>query len=199
MVAGGGGGAEWNLSIGGNGGGLEGNPGQSMCEYKKICNDVISTGGTQTKGGFSSTNNGWKHIDGAFGFVQYVEDSADMGGYGGNGYFSGGSFDYSGAGGGGSSFVSGYEGCIALAGEDNETMSPTNSSIHYSGYFFESPSIQRGNSSMPLYFNKHSHGIGNKGRGCIRITILSYKFTCHPNLYFNFHDFTYIFILLFDS
>lgn len=195
MVAGGGGGAEWNMSIGGNAGGLEGGTSISQCTSKGLCPGVNATGGTQTRGGISSTDNSWKHVDGAFGSVQIVINSTDMGGYGGNGYFSGGSLDWAGAGGDGSSFISGFDGCIALLDENSSTLSQ-NSSIHYSGYFFESPSMQRGNTSMPFYYNKNAHGIGNKGRGCIRITILNYLFTCHNNIYFNFRFLTHVFVLI---
>ncbi|EAY09326.1 loricrin, putative [Trichomonas vaginalis G3] len=135
MVAAGGGGAEWAGSIGGNGGGLEGEPGHSACDSEgevHYCSGVITNGATQKNGGSSSTDNGWRHANGKFEVAPLIEGSTDMGGMGGNGYWSGATLDISGAGSGGSSFVSGYEGCIALKSEDSDEMSDTNSFVHYS-------------------------------------------------------------------
>ncbi|EAY13408.1 hypothetical protein TVAG_424400 [Trichomonas vaginalis G3] len=104
--------------------------------------------------------------------ASYNPNSGDFGGMGGNGYYSGASIDYAGAGSGGSSFISGYEGCIALNSEADNSPNPNNSSIHYSGKYFINPIMIQGNNTMPLYTSA-SPGIGNSGRGAIRITVLA--------------------------
>ncbi|EAX97659.1 hypothetical protein TVAG_229260 [Trichomonas vaginalis G3] len=182
MVAGGGGGAEWRGTIAGNGGGLEGGTGVSGCYNNfTVCPEVFATGGSQKSGGFI-TSDFWKHANGLFGMAAYVKNSIDLDGLGGNGYWSGASFDYSGGGGGGSSFISGYDGCIALEDENSEVPSTKNSSIHYSGYYFETATMQKGNTSMPLYYSRYAYGIGNNYSGCIRITILpDYNLSCECN------------------
>ncbi|EAY05536.1 hypothetical protein TVAG_318910 [Trichomonas vaginalis G3] len=193
LIAGGGGGSEWHNSIGGNGGGLEGGKGFSNCSLNyEPCPNSISGGGTQRSGGSSAPN--FRTLigyQGSFG-VSYVNyNSDDMGGIGGNGYFSGGSVDRAGAGGGGSSFISGYDGCIALNSSLNENPSPINSSIHYSGIKFINPVMIQGNNTMPLFFKSETsiRGIGNNNRGAIRITIVSLK-KCTENsmcqIYFPF-------------
>ncbi|EAY10395.1 hypothetical protein TVAG_109790 [Trichomonas vaginalis G3] len=152
---------------------------------------MFSTGGNQTAGGRASVNNrfNWDKIasgiDGDFGYVPVGNVDEDYGGLGGNGYWSGASQRNAGSGGGGSSFVSGHPGCIALENEDSNAPSLTNSSIHYSKYRFYSTNIISGNSSMPLYFSRTSNGIGNQNIGNIRITILSFDriVSCVNNIY----------------
>ncbi|EAY14272.1 hypothetical protein TVAG_487150 [Trichomonas vaginalis G3] len=190
MVSGGGGGAEWATSIGGNGGGIQGGIGYYCYEESNSCFDLNSGGGSQTSGGTpASTKSRFSGIPGLFGISNVKYSSSDFGAVGGNGYYSGASIDYAGAAGGGSSFISGYEGCIALKGPTDETPSPSNSSIHYSKIFFTNPIMIQGNQTMPLYYNPESRGIGNNDRGAIRITILSNDCSCnhryfHSNIYF---------------
>ncbi|EAX93791.1 hypothetical protein TVAG_339140 [Trichomonas vaginalis G3] len=177
------GGSEWANSKGGHGGGLEGGKGYSPC-WEASCQDSISGGGIQTSGGKAAQSyNEMIGIKGLFGMSPVNYNSADMGGIGGNGYYSGGSIEVAGAGGGGSSFISGYEGCVALNSSLNENPSPTNSSIHYSGIKFFNPTMIQGNNEMPLFINSGTIncGIGNKNRGAIRITIISGK-KCTENL-----------------
>ncbi|EAX87428.1 hypothetical protein TVAG_052640 [Trichomonas vaginalis G3] len=149
-------------------------------------------GGTQLQGGFASKVNKFgtyvkPGYDGLFGMSTNVNIS-NWGGIAGNGYWSGGSPAWAGAGGGGSSFVSGHEGCIALNSSENENPNPNNSSVHYSNIAFLQPSMHRGNTTMPLYYSPNAYGIGNKGRGCIRITILSFpEPTCRSFLSFSFN------------
>ncbi|EAY16075.1 PE-PGRS protein, putative [Trichomonas vaginalis G3] len=214
MVSGGGGGAEWPGSIGGNAGGLIGGIGKTNCSYHSWdCSTVKSGGGTQTSGGAASPS---VHSDdetqpsggssptvrwitgfpGLFGMANIDYESADFGGVGGNGYYSGASVNYTGAGGGGSSFISGYEGCTALNSSLDETPSQSNSSIHHTEIFFTSPIMIEGNKTMPLYFSPSSRGIGNSYRGAIRITDLSFKF-CSDNLELLYFHAKHIFICLF--
>ncbi|EAX99336.1 hypothetical protein TVAG_181930 [Trichomonas vaginalis G3] len=176
LVAGGGGGSEWTGSRGGHGGGLLGGEGYPSCGEN--CPDAITGGGSQIAGGKAD-----EELKGLFGKSPINYNSADMGGIGGNGYYSGGSNEVQGAGGGGSSFISGYEGCIALNSSLNENPNPTGSSIHYSGIKFFNPTMIQGNNEMPLFFKSGStnRGIGNKNRGAIRITIISGK-KCTENL-----------------
>ena len=172
LVSGGGGGSEWAGSQGGHGGGLEG--GASNRDAK---------GGTQTRGGIACHDFiGYNCTEGLFGMASYVSNSYDFGGMGGNGYYSGASIDYAGAGGGGSSFISGYEGCIALNSDADNSPNPNNSSIHYSGKYFINPIMIQGNNPMPLYASD-SYGIGNLGRGVIRITVLSYYLCTNQRSY----------------
>lgn len=175
FVAGGGGSSEWPGSIGGNGGGLNGTNGQSDCNFDgSICPDVISEGGTQISGGkatneviFDENVNGYG-LNGMFGVSP--QSDGDMGGIGGSGYYSGASFTYSGAGGGGSSFISGHPECVALKNSESEETS--NSNVHYSQIKFRSTKMKIGNTTMPLYYSRHSQGKGNHGKGALRITIL---------------------------
>lgn len=177
LVAGGGASSEWIGSIGGHGGGLNGSRGLSDClNDGSICDDVKTTGGTQTSGGIATPENYFKDVtsyglNGTFGVSPQI--SGDMGGIGGSGYYSGASLYYAGSGGGGSSFISGHPGCIAL--KDSSSEAPSNSNIHYSRIQFTSTRMITGYNDMPLYFSAHSHGKGNKNRGAIRITILSYE------------------------
>ena len=165
------------------------------------CSESRSGGGTQISGGsaaptvVSPTNKLLTGYPGLFGISPVNYSSNDMGGIGGNGYYSGASVNYTGSGGGGSSFISGYEGCIALNSSLDETPSPTNSPIHYSGIFFTNPIMIEGNKNMPLYYSPISRGIGNKGRGAIRITILlSQACSCNNNicLYLRFSHILYL-------
>ncbi|EAY16076.1 hypothetical protein TVAG_278420 [Trichomonas vaginalis G3] len=197
MVAGGGGGSEWPGSTGGHAGGLVGGVGQTVCKNSGWdCSSVKSGGGTQISGGSAAPTVQWiSGIRGLFGKSPINYKFKDMGGIGGNGYYSGASVNYTGSGGGGSSFISGYEGCIALNSSLDETPSPTNSPIHYSGIFFTNPIMIEGNKNMPLYYSPISRGIGNKGRGAIRITILlSQACSCNNNicLYLRFSHILYL-------
>ncbi|EAY16073.1 hypothetical protein TVAG_278390 [Trichomonas vaginalis G3] len=159
------------------------------------CSESRSGGGTQTSGGsaaptvVSPTNKLLTGYPGLFGISPVNYSSNDMGGIGGNGYYSGASVNYTGSGGGGSSFISGYEGCIALNSSLDETPSPTNSPIHYSGIFFTNPIMIEGNKNMPLYYSPSSRGIGNKSRGAIRISVLLLKICSYKNLCLNYRFF----------
>lgn len=191
MVSGGGGGAEWSKSIGGNGGGIQGGTGYTNClvDGQNSCPELISGGGSQTSGGTASPSKGLiSGFRGMFGISPLKYSSSDFGSVGGNGYYSGASTDHAGAAGGGSSFISGYEGCIALKGPTDETPSPSNSPIHYSKYFFTNPIMIQDNQTMPLYYSPETRGIGNNGKGAIRITILLKDFSCNHR-YFNSNSF----------
>ncbi len=154
MVAGGGGGATYNLN-GGNGGALTGG-------------DVTySKGGTQTTGYAFG-----KGMDGV-----YVNSNVDVAG-GGSGYYGGfaNSSPYNtwtSAGAGGSSFISGHSGCDAIALEStSDNIVHTGQNIHYSNFVFKDTQMIAGNASMP---NTTGSGnmTGNAGNGYARITKIS--------------------------
>ena len=128
MVAAGGGGASWETE-GGAGGGLEG-----------LTNRKISVPGTQISGY-------------QFGIGQDGYGTGDSNGVAGSGggYYGGTTSDYSDnaeAGAGGSSYVSGYEGCNAISKDStSENIIHTGQSIHYSNKRFLYSVILDGNNS----------------------------------------------------
>ena len=158
MVAGGGGGTSWDTQ-GGAAGGLEG--------YAVNKNTV---GGSQTRG--------YKFGIGQDGYG--TGDSDGVAGAGG-GYYGGTASDsnYSGvyeSAAGGSSFISGHEGCDAideLSTEDN--IIHTSQNIHYSGRkFTDTEMIDGEDSNMP---SKDGEGTitGNSGNGYVKIKIVKLK------------------------
>ena len=128
MVAAGGGGAT-NLTAGGAGGGLEG-----------LTNRTKSQPGTQISGY-------------QFGIGQDGYGTGDSNGVAGSGggYYGGTTSDYSDnaeAGAGGSSYVSGYEGCKAISKDSTSgNISHTEGSLHYSNKKFLYSVILDGNNS----------------------------------------------------
>ena len=144
MVAGGGGGAcLWGSQAGGGaGGGLTGGKGSSV----KAANTTkagIATGGTQIAGGSD---------DGKFG----IGANQKSGGSGGGGYYGGGTKGvtdgYRQAGAGGSSYISGHAGCIAINSATDitpkvQTYSQIEDSYHYSGLVFRNTSMTAGKNS----------------------------------------------------
>ncbi|EAY15760.1 hypothetical protein TVAG_188110 [Trichomonas vaginalis G3] len=141
--------------------------------------------------GFSSQlnySNGGSHISGGFGEGVYkgrfgfgggnkdrtLENGIDGNGSGGGGYFGGSASrnDSYAGGAGGSSFISGHKGCIAIAEdftEENMKFSESyDPSIHFSGLSFFNTEMIDGNHYMPL--PNGSYGYGNTGNGVIRIT-----------------------------
>ena len=126
MVAAGGGGASWRTA-GGAGGGLEG-----------LTNRSRSVPGKQTEG--------YKFGIGQDGYG--VGESNGVAGSGG-GYYGGTTSDYVDnceAGAGGSSFISGYDGCDAIAENSTENnIIHTGQSIHYSKKVFINTKILDGN------------------------------------------------------
>ena len=146
MVAGAGGGcgAE-NNAQGGDGGGLVGGTGGNG-GYPAY----PTTGGTQISGGTVGTSE--NSSIGRFGYALQAEisvkNSCWNGGAGG-GYY-GGACGYGQGGAGGSSFISGYTGCNAIAESSTETnIIHTGSPNHYSGYVFTNGVMKAGNESMP--------------------------------------------------
>ena len=136
MVAGAGGGGGRYSAKGGNGGGLTGTNGNG------------STGGTQTSGG---TSNGKFGIGANGPTTNYGKGCGGGGYYGGGANAAGNSYYHSGS--GGSSFISGMDGCNAI----DENGNHTGQSIHYSGLYFTECKTQAGI---------------NRGNGYVIITML---------------------------
>ena len=180
MVAAGGGGAEWARAIGGNGGALIGGSSLSTIYnssyYKEPCNGATQTSGTICPRRIFSNYNvsSYPGTFGSSGNVTENVQSNDYGGFGGGGYYGGTSYDYSFAGSGGSSFISGHPGCNSI--RSKLPINHTDTPFHYSGYVFTDTVMIEGNKTMPLPYCCKKEGIYNSSRGgAFRITLLSYE------------------------
>lgn len=150
MVAAGGGGASY-YTAGGDAGGLEG------ITYRGVIKP-----GTQISG--------YKFGVGQDGYgVGYSNGVAGSG----SGYYGGTTSDYADdgeAGAGGSSFISGYEGCDAISEESTENnIIHTNQANHYSGKVFINAKMLKGTDTMPT-IDGTSTMTGNSGNGYVKIT-----------------------------
>ena len=204
IAAGGGGGAYWgNIGNGAGGyaGGLIGGEGKILFtaypsggEDNRILDN--STGGTQISGGL--TNNKLYTANGLFGIGGSSQglNGPTVGSGGGGGYYGGGAgYDQgwsTSAGAGGSSFISGHDGCLAIdknsleeninlksgCTEDSKTIE---CSIHYSNYKFENTEMIDGlgykwtieageQTGMPSPSGEIE--MGHDGNGYARITYL---------------------------
>lgn len=79
------------------------------------------------------------------------------------------------SGAGGSSYISGYNGCIAIKSKDSsepktDTYSNIEDSYHYSNLIFENAVILGGKETMPNYIEGEETITGNSGNGYARIT-----------------------------
>ena len=189
MVAAGGGGAIYipnDLNCfycqnGGSGGGLIGENGNLKVYILTDTNATIASGATQISGGKNGNNNTYQN----FGIVDNIYGSAK----GGGGYYSGGNGyrgdSITGTGAGGSSFVSGHDGCDAIKEKSTENnIIHTGQSIHYSGLYFTNTIMIDGAGynwttekekyvGMPTHDGKDIMD-GNKGNGYAKITLISY-------------------------
>ena len=182
MVAGGGGGGyeNYNYLYGGAGGGLKGSNG-TMGSSGGV---TISYGGTQISGGQGGTGTNTNGFPGGFGYggsatKKYL--AAGGGGYYGGGT-SGVSNSTAGTGAGGSSFISGHNGCNAIDEASIQSqIIHTGQSNHYSGYTFTNTKMVDGNgynwttvkssyTGMPSY-SSYGTMTGNSGNGYARITL----------------------------
>ena len=177
IVAGAGGGAGYHV-YGGNGGTLQGENGGDS-----ITANHAGKGGTQTTGGTGGTGG---YSNGAAGTFGKGANGTSFSAAGGSGYYGGGSsgVDTSshGTGGGGSSYISGHLGSVAVTsqtvltprlGSNNEQCANGTTDIvcsyHYSEKIFENTVMLAGSEEMPAY-DGNSTMIGNVGNGHIRIT-----------------------------
>lgn len=187
MISAGGGGAG-GLGQGGSGGaltGISGNIKSAALSHEH----TISTGGTQV-------SVGTKTIYNINGNSQYVNDTVGefgVGGHGagkkcagsggGGGYYGGAGVRNMGGAGGGSSFISGHNGCDAIASSSTLTnIVHTGQANHYSGYVFKNTvmidgagyrwtNIKGEQTGMPTHDGK-STMTGNTGNGYAKITYI---------------------------
>ena len=191
MIAAGGGGEvrfdegskKGKAARGGFGGVYRGSDGDhSNSPVGDINNHVDSTGGTQKSGGNGGGDAeygvGNKGSFGKGASANPIKNEWPCSG-GGSGYFGGGSGGVSasnlGSGAGGSSFVSGKEGCEAIKSGTNENSFEFSGSIHMSGLRFTNIIMKAGNETFLSPFGYEE--IGHKGNGAIRIRLII-TFSC---------------------
>jgi len=187
MVASGGGGSKSHATApnysgnGGIGGDLTGgnaNTASSTCY-------AYGLGGTQTSGGKVQTctsdgradsavsmfGNGWPTIS-----SYYLSGNTYAGG--GGGYYGGGRGHHA-PGAGGSSYISGHSGAIAITSQTDITpksgcsngTTDISCSYHYSNKIFTNPDMKAGNEKLPTH-DLASTMTGNSGNGYARITLI---------------------------
>ena len=181
MVAGGGGGSysrtsHSNYSDGGQGGALIGIDGNIYSEAteKKL---KPATGATQIAGGSNSDSSLPNNYTGLFGSGGYAEFSREWtprsgggGGYYGGGAGVSGKQEVSSAS-GGSSYISGYDGCNSIAEPSTEeNIIHTGNIIHYSGKYFLYTRMESGRNYMPSPSDTTTEVQGNSGNGYAKIT-----------------------------
>ena len=95
------------------------------------------------------------------------------------GYYGGISSDvnYQSSGSGGSGFISGHEGCIAIKSISEiipkvQTYTKIEDSYHYSGKIFTNTVLLDGNQDMPSYKKDGENMKGNDDNGHCRITLI---------------------------
>ena len=193
IVAAGGGSAEWAYSVGGNGGTIEG--GQSLSATSSYDPSFFDPcpGAKQTKGsecpGLPFQRSYYYSAQGTFGSAgrpqpTYPNGNEDYGGFGGGGYYGGTSYQYAFAGSGGSSFISGHEGCDAV--KEQIEIEHTGLPYHYSGFVFSDTKMISGHEQMPLPNSTTEEGI-YADAGAFRITLVMYNCKCtHKRLLSSF-------------
>ena len=134
------------------------------CSNSEAGQIKLAQGGAQSPG--DDVKNGALGLGGDF--------QVSMGGGGGGGYFGGQggyeAYHRYGAGAGGSSFISGHQGCYAFPSENSETTSQS-TNVHFSGLFFVNTVMKGGDEPMPAPNGGTENG--HSGNGVIRITVLS--------------------------
>mgnify|MGYP002764950940 FL=1 len=125
IVAGGGGGLEWD-GRSGAGGDFDGKDGNSFVDG--ACK---GTGGSQESGGITGAFSGGTSVNGMFGVGGYgciyreSYKSYDYGAQGGGGWYGGGGASFAGAAGGGSSYIGGVTDGKTIAGDSTDPKQPT--------------------------------------------------------------------------
>lgn len=182
VSAGGGGGTDYNRPAnGGYGGTLIGGSGINGLISGGYAN-TPPTGGTQTTGGtisiFQEEALGkGASLPGSFG--KGGDGNELWGSGGGGGYYGGAGGGWTNSsvdsGAGGSSFISGYDGCDAITEASTEdNIVHTGQANHYSGYVFTNSQMIAGNSEMPTH-DGTSTMTGNSGNGYAKITFVKYE------------------------
>lgn len=187
VAAGGGGGytspnsvRDYGYSYGGYGGALIGGNGNIIKASSNTIPVNPTVGATQIQGGYDQrtqltekeTRIG-KFGKGGYGTYEstWIYYSGGGGGYYGGGTGnSGNNYSISSAS-GGSSYISGYEGCNSIAETSTEkNIIHTGSIIHYSGKYFLFTRMESGRDYMPSYQDTKTEVIGNSGNGYAKIT-----------------------------
>ena len=160
-----------NEVSGSSGGALEakrGNYSQCIkCSDDDAGKIELAEGGSQSRGGKTASS-----IAG----LGYGGNSIDaIGGGGGGGYFGGAggssALHRDGSGAGGSSFISGHNGCHAFPEKSSEQTSSL-TSIHYSGLYFTDTEMKSGDEIFLSPDGQNEKG--HIGDGYIRITSISF-------------------------
>ena len=168
MVAAGGAGSEWANVVGGNGGELVGGSG---IYAGKECKGASQTSGSSECSSFSYSD----PYPGTFGVAGIPASSSDHGGIGGGGYYGGTSYNCAYSGSGGSSFISGHKGCIAVK-DSSSPIIHSDYNIHYSNLVFFNTEMIGGNKIATLPTGEK--GIWNSTLGAFKITIFSFIASC---------------------
>lgn len=181
------------IIVAGSGGGAEatqwpfGKPGGKLAAINST--DYI-LGGTQTLGMLGKGMDGLSSINNMAG--SGGSGSGYRGGYIVEELAAGKSFAYGGA--GGSSYISGHEGCISPS-PDPDSNESDGTSIHFSGLFFTSTQMLAGDEQM--IDPSGSKTKGHFGNGVCRITILPSNFCTNDFCFMNFKLFPiFVFISL---
>lgn len=195
MVASSGGGATtyYSANSGGAGGGLTGYSGAK----NSGTDGNAPSGGSQTSGG---TNGGGANISGATKaeFGTPAKQGGQLG-TGGNGYYAGGNGPHGagtvGTGAGGSSFISGHDGCNAIdASSTQSNIIHTGLEFHYSEYIFTDTIMIDGKgyswttekaSTVTKMPTQDGAGTmtGNTGNGYAKITLIEQEIKKYPIKY----------------
>ena len=177
VAAGGGGGCDngssYGYSYGGYGGALQGGNASiiKVSGYGEL-NPTI--GASQTSGGYNDEPTSLFGLFGIGGYGNYSGEwmyfSGGGGGYYGGGTGKAGSFIISSAS-GGSSYISGYDGCNSIAeSSTEENIIHTGNIIHYSGKYFLYTRMESGRNYMPSPSDTTTEVQGNSGNGYAKIT-----------------------------
>ena len=199
MVAAAGGGAANHASVSkaGFGGNLTGSISSATINNNCATTETynLSIPANQTHGGISSKGSALTD-NGSFGKGGSLLNL--YGGSGGGGYYGGGAgnciacFVITGA--GGSSFISGYEGCDAIDKNSTEGhIWHTGDKIHYSGVYFTAAEMKSGEQKMPQPGLISQYQIGHRGNGFVRITLMSLVATCKRQ---TLHTFSFLIFLM---
>lgn len=199
MVAGGGGGGMYKIHATvnetGDAGGLLGYDADATIANHPFTTGYSGKGATQSAGGATGIHGNYEYtstMDGTFGQGGY---NATISSSGGGGWYGGGHGRHAGGtwpgGGGGSSYISGHAGCLAVSSSDSvgliqgcdETSNSLRCSISYTGYYFTNTIMIDGRGykwttekgtevvGMPNH-NNTATMTGNSGNGYAKITYL---------------------------
>ena len=188
VSAGGAGSANYYVLVqGGHAGGINGYAGSQYKGGETQLSITNSTGASNTQGGISSLRSDMSSnsiINGSFG-LGANPISNQYGSGGGGGYYGGGGTPWAGSAGGGSSFISGYQGCDAIFENSTEShIYHSGNPFHYSGKYFTDGIMIDGQHEMPTT-DMTSTELGHDGNGYAIITYISSNVicSCQMNIY----------------